>query len=292
MTKPLTGKIEIIPVDLLNKQRPLVEDLKRLATSLGLEFGWHYLLDISWIISHLGPVAGKRILDAGAGTGVIQWYLAAHGAEVISVDRMSRAYLPTRFRTRFRVQGLRSQDLAPISDLFRRDTSAKASVGSRVRNITGLFDPRRSAGKVLVYNQDLNSLEDLKDNSIDAVVAVSALEHNNPEQLKIVIAELLRVIKSGGLLLATLCAARDENWFHGASQGWCYTNDSLRDIFDMTADTPTNYDRYDELLEALKNCAELSDNLAAFYSRSGDNGMPWGVWDPQYQPVGVYKVKQ
>ena len=31
--------------------------------------------------------------------------------------------------------------------------------------------------------------------------------------------------------------------------------------------------------------------LAAFYARSGDNGMPWGKWDPQYQPVGVCKVK-
>ena len=38
--------------------------------------------------------------------------------------------------------------------------------------------------------------------------------------------------------------------------------------------------------------AELRDNLASFYFRSGDNGMPWGKWDPQYQPVGVCKVKR
>ena len=28
-------------------------------------------------------------------------------------------------------------------------------------------------------------------------------------------------------------------------------------------------------------------DLADFYFRSGDNGMPWGNWDPQYMPVGV-----
>jgi ubiquinone/menaquinone biosynthesis C-methylase UbiE len=123
------------------------------------------------------------------------------------------------------------------------------------------------------------------------VVAVSALEHNNPQDLKTVIAELLRVIKPGGMLLATLCAARDEDWFHDASQGWCYTADSLQDIFDLAVDTPNNYNRYDELFDELRNCAELRENLAAFYSRSGDNGMPWGLWDPQYQPVGVCKVK-
>lgn len=291
MTKPITEKLEILPVELLVEQRPLVEELKRLAASLGLEFGWHYLLDISWIISQLGATAGKHILDAGAGTGVIQWYLADHGAEVISVDRMSRAYLPTRFRTRFRAQGLRNQDLATINQLFRRDIRADVSLGSQVRNLAGLFDLRRSTGRVLIYNQDLRSLDDLKDNSVDAVVAVSALEHNNPQDLKTVIAELLRVIKPGGMLLATLCAARDEDWFHDASQGWCYTADSLQDIFDLAVDTPNNYNRYDELFDELRNCAELRENLAAFYSRSGDNGMPWGLWDPQYQPVGVCKVK-
>ncbi len=35
------------------------------------------------------------MLDAGAGTGVLQWYLAQQGAAVISVDRMSRALVAT-----------------------------------------------------------------------------------------------------------------------------------------------------------------------------------------------------
>ena len=48
---------------------------------------------------------------------------------------------------------------------------------------------------------------------------------------------------------------------------------------------------HDELLNSLKSSTELREKLAQIYFQSGDNGMPWGKWDPQYQPVGVCKVK-
>lgn len=105
------------------------------------------------------------------------------------------------------------------------------------------------------------------------------------------VAEIMRKLKPGGKLLATLCAGKDKDWFHEASQGWCYTDATLLRLFDLTEDTPSNYARYDELLNALKHSAELRDKLAKIYFQSGDNGMPWGKWDPQYQPVGVCKVK-
>ncbi len=128
-------KLELLSVDLLDQQRPLVEALKNLARSLGLEFGWHYLLDLTWIITQLGPVEGKHLMDAGAGTGILQWYLAQQGAQVISVDRMSRALLPLRFRKRFNVQGLRAgaeQDLAPSWQVIMSRFSAKAGIPAMV----------------------------------------------------------------------------------------------------------------------------------------------------------------
>ena len=134
-------------------------------------------------------------------------------------------------------------------------------------------------------------MPDIPDNSLDAVVAVSALEHNTPEGLSEVVKELQRVLKPGGILLATLGAAKKDDWFHQASHGWCYTDTSLRKLFDLPASTPSNYAAYDQIMTDLKNCSELRDNLASFYYKSGDNGMPWGVWDPQYPPVGVRKVK-
>jgi SAM-dependent methyltransferase len=297
-----TDRIEILSVELLDQNRVVVEDLKRLARTLGLEFGWHYLLDLSWILSLLGNVNGLRLMDAGAGTGILQWYLARGGAQVISVDRLSRATLPLRFRRRFRVKGLRGKvDLLPAGQAFVRNFNRPASgswarrwalrVAAQAKDVWGWLQPPYGKGSVLIYNRDLANLADVVENSLDAVVAVSALEHNTPEGLKAVVQELMRVLKPGGVLLATLTAGKDQDWWHEASSGWCYTDRTLRQLFDLPKDAPSNYDRYDELFAALKDCAELRDNLASFYFQSKDKGMPGGVWDPQYQPVGVCKVK-
>ena len=142
-----------------------------------------------------------------------------------------------------------------------------------------------------MYNQDLKNLTHIPDDSMDAVVAVSALEHNQPPGLVQVVKELMRVLKPGGVLLATLGAARDQDWFHEPSSGWCYTESSLRNIFNLSKNVPSNYEAYDRLFSELRDCSELRDNLASFYFKSGDNGMPWGVWDPKYQSVGVCKIK-
>ena len=295
MTTKLLEKIEILSVELLNQNRPQVVALKQLAKSLGLEFGWHYLLDLTWILQHLGPVQGKRIIDAGAGTGVLQWYLADGGADVLSVDRLSRSHLALRFRNRFNVHGLRPIDLAPAGKVFRSNFRGGASFSNiitrQTRDLVGIASIRRSPGQVTIYNQDLKNLADIPDNSIDAVVAVSALEHNQPEGLAQVVTELLRVLKPGAPLLATLTAGHPEDWWHEPSSGWCYTDDSLRHLFQLDPDTPSNYDRFEELLTEIVNCAELRDGLARFYFQTGNNGMPWGRWEPQYSPVGVCKIK-
>ncbi len=299
MNSSVEEKIEILPVSLLDQQRWQVEGLKRLAQSLGIGLGWHYLLDWSWILSHLGDARGKKILDAGAGEGLLQWFLAEQGAQVLSVDRSSRAEISLRFRARYPIRGLRSEDLSPASRVVRRNLSQARSLPAKAlatgRGAAGMLMaalPKPAPGRVVIYNQDLQSMSLVPDNSQDAVVAVSALEHNTPEGLALVVGELMRVLKPGGILLATLGASRDQDWFHEPSKGWCYSDGTLRRIFSLPAQAPSNYSRYDELFTALKNCAELRDNLAGFYSQSGDNGMPWGKWDPQYQPVGVCKIKE
>ncbi len=303
----LTEKIEILSVQLLDENRELVSELKELARSLNMELGWHYLLDLTWILKQLGPVAGKRLMDAGAGTGLIQWYLAQAGAEVISVDRLDRSALPLHFRSRFRVQGLRPTDLLPANRVptgpfFRRwlkkiisqvrslAYDIKVKEYQRPSALAGTVDPK--LGRVWIYNQDMANLAGIPDDSLDAIVSVSALEHNTPQGLEAVVKELMRVLKPGGVLLATLTAGRDKDWWHEPSSGMCYTDATLRKLFALPADAPSNYSQYDQLFEALRNCAELRDNLARFYFKSAKNGMPWGKWDPQYQPVGVCKIKE
>lgn len=293
--------IEILSVDLLDQNRALVEELRRFASSIRLEFGWHYLLDITWILSRLGVVAGKHIMDAGAGFGIIQWYLASKGAQVISVDRVSRDALGLRFRSRFHARGFRGSDLQPPLNVLKNRFLQKVDgplyrqllvkMASPLREMTDYFHPSQGSGQVLIYNRDLSNLALIQDGSLDAVVSVSSLEHNSQSGLQQVVAEIMRVLKPGGVLLATLEAARDEDWWHEESSGWCYTEESLRRLFDLPPGVPSSYNRYDELFEALRNNEELRDNLASFYFKSDKNGMPRGVWDPKYQPVGICKIK-
>jgi SAM-dependent methyltransferase len=295
VASPTQGeKIELLSVALLDEYRQQVNALKRLAQSINLEFGWHYLLDLTWILAQLGEACGRQMMDGGAGTGILQWFLAEQGAQVISVDRSSRAELPLRYRTRFRARGLRPEDLTPWREVLKVDFARKMPIRSKLsflaRELVGFSLPERSAGVVILYNQDLKDLVDIPSNSLDAVVAVSALEHNSREDLPVVVTELMRVLKPGGILAATLTAANEQDVWHTPSSGWCYTDASLRQAFNLPH-APSNYAQFDELFAALRNCAELRDNLAKFYFASGNNGMPWGKWDPQYLPVGVVKIK-
>ena len=118
-------KIEILNVELLNRHRLLVEQLKSLAAELDLELGWHYLLDLSWIITNLEAIDGRTILDAGAGIGLMQWYLAKEGAQVISVDRLDRSDMDLRYRSCFHVEGFREADLSPIHSILLKSFSRK-----------------------------------------------------------------------------------------------------------------------------------------------------------------------
>jgi SAM-dependent methyltransferase len=298
-TRQIEERIEILSVSLLDQHRPVVEELKQLARSLGIGIGWHYLLDWIWILSILSQVRGTNVLDAGAGEGLLQWFLAGKGYEVLSVDRASRAELSLRYRARYRVQGLRPADLNPGFRVWlkniRMASRGSEKLASTIRGLGGLAQIAlpflKAPGNVWIFNQGLADMATISDRSQDAIVAVSSLEHNSPQGLEKVVNELIRVLKPGGILLATLGAAQDQDWFHGPSQGWCYTEPSLRRIFNLSPGVPSNYDHYDDLMESLRGCSELREDLAGFYFRSGDNGMPWGKWDPQYQPVGICKVK-
>ncbi len=291
--------IELLSVGLLEKQAAFVRGFREKAAGLGIQLGWHYVLDLAWIASNLGDPEGKSILDAGAGTGVLQWWLADRGASVVSVDQADRADLSCRFRLAYRVQGLQEKDLYSAWRLawVRLADGSKPGL-FRIRGalralVTALVSPMlpKSRGRITLHCEDLSDLQDLPNEAFEAVVAVSALEHNDRIKLERIVDELLRVLKPGGVLVATLGAARDQDWYHEPSRGWCYTDETLAAVFRLSPNYSSNYSEYDSLLERVKNSADLRENLAPMFFESGDNGMPWGIWDPKYQPVGVLKRK-
>lgn len=293
--------LEILSGELLLNQSACIQEFQKLSRHLEIGLGWHYLLDLCWAAQEVDPVSGMQVVDAGAGMGIMQWWLAEQGVDVISVDRLSRRHLPEPFRQCYRVQGLREEDLAPLPRPGLRGFLPPLSprrwhlyprkLATSLRQWHSKSEAASDSGTIFIYNQVLASMPDIPDNAVDAVVSISALEHNPPDELRACVTELMRVLKPGGKLIVTLSAAKEHDWFHEPSQGWCYTEATLRDIFDLSTDCPSNYDHYDELFEALQYSRELRDNLADFYFKSGNNGMPWGVWDPRYQPVGIVKVK-
>jgi len=293
-------KIEIPSVGLLDEKRPIVDEFRALARRLAhTSIGWSYYLEWAWIFGQIdrADLAGKTVLDAGAGLGLSQWYLAEHGARVYSVDRLSRACLPLYLRKRYDVRGLREEDLLPPSKFlnpFDHSAGWREKTRNFARSLRGALahlPSGRAPGTVLIYNQDLAHLADIPDSSVDLVVSTSSLEHNTAAKLGTVADELMRVLRTGGALIATLAASRDEDWFHADSHSQCYTDITLRNLFKLPSEAPSNYSVYNELMQGVRDCSELRDGLSYHYYLSGKNGMPWGRWKPVYLPVGVVRVK-
>jgi len=264
------GRLELLEVGLLDKLRPLVEEFRALTLDLGLVVGWHYLLDQAWLADRLGDVRGKTVLDAGAGMGTMQWWLAGRGARVISVDLLPRRRVPEQFFKRYRISGLTPSD---IPETIPKPHPAVSF-----------------PGEVLLHTADLAQMPAVPDESVDIVASISSLEHNERDKLPGVIAELERVLKPGGRMLVTLSATGGADYYHQPSKGWVLSEATLRSLFGLS-NLPSNFDRFDAVFQALKGCRELTDNLHPFYFKSGENGMPWGKWNPQYMPVGIERVK-
>ena len=291
--------IELLHTGLLEEHRGLVRELRSLSESLDIPLGWHYILDLVWILSKAVDVADRTILDAGAGWGLLQWVLAERGSTVISVDRNSRSDPGERLRRRFRLCGLTAGDLksATIRETWA-DARARGYIlasyraGRRAVQLLRYCLSSMAPGQVLFHKADLAHLTSLATASVDVVVSVSAIEHNELDTVGAVVDELMRVLKPGGRLLATVSATRDADFWHQPSRGWCLTEQTLRKVFHLGSETPSNFSEYDDRFAELVASNELRNHLAQFYFDSGNNGMPWGVWDPQYHPVGILMTKR
>ncbi len=291
------GELELLSVDLLEKYRDRADYFLALSRRLTITPGWHYLLDWLWLDHRLSQADGAHVLDAGAGVGLMQWHLAAQGVHVTSVDRSSRAHLPLHLRHWYNARGMRLQDLCPFPvTLDPRERGFSCRERLVVLGKSGLGSLRhlgrpRAKGLVSIYTQDLASLSEIPSDSVDAVVAVSSLEHNLPDGMQSIVHELWRVLRPGGALLATMSAAREDDWYHAPSRSHCYTEATLRRILHLPRATRSNFAHYESILAALRDCAELRDALPKSYFRSGENGMPWGIWNPVYLPVGIAVAK-
>jgi ubiquinone/menaquinone biosynthesis C-methylase UbiE len=325
LTRLKTDKIEILGLDLFSSHREEMQFIESLQKDLRQGIGWHYYLDLAWMVRQISQLKkGSLVLDAGAGTGLAQFVLAELGYDVLSVDFANRNFSGRALqRYSNRIHHINDQTEEVFDNRYTRHLATNYQVSlvrsslipgwllPKLRSLRRLGKPlngpknisslterheKRVAdsglGRIFLYKGDLKNLSDLADSAVDGIISISALEHNEHKDFKRCVAELSRVLRPGGKMCITISASTADDWLHEPSLGWCYSEATLKDLFDLPKDTPSNYEQKHELFERLRGeNNELSKRLAPFYFKSGNNGMPWGIWDPQYQPVGVVKIK-
>ena len=302
------SKVEIqLLSDRLPAENPhILAEIDLLRQGLFKDIGWHYYVDLIWVILQLqqsGLKPGSTILDAGAGSGLLQFLLSYYGYHVLSVDFAPRK-IPFYIRKLFPIETLSTAATSHehyvahmalarsrynlIRKLWLYSVNQKFQLSSwfRLKRALSSHEPR--PGKVTIIQNDMRQMRQVTSQSVDAVVSVSAVEHMEPDQLPFVINEFARVMKpEAGLILTTNASGTDQSWFHEPSQGWCYSLASIEAWFTNCSKSKGYFTDYSILLEDYQKNDFLRQRLAQFHYFSANNGMPNGVWNPVYIPVGV-----
>lgn len=290
--------IELLSTEFLDENREIVDFVYSEKKRFGSGLGWHYILDISWILKNMSDLPqGSVVLDAGAGNGLLQFLLAELGFKVISVDFSPRIPPPNCanfWKIIFMDNGI-DYDNEYIKHLKKNYPAGHLPMQQQVAALTpeDLEKALHSTDNALIYyRSDFTDMRLIRDNLVDCVVSVSALEHNEHTVASRAVQELTRVLKPEHKMLLTVSASLTDDWYHEPSKGWCYSEKTLKNLFNLPHDTPSNFSQKEAIFEKLKKPDnELHRNLEKFYFQSGENGMPWGIWNPQYLPVGILRVK-
>jgi ubiquinone/menaquinone biosynthesis C-methylase UbiE len=322
----MEDKIELLEAGLLNDKNKL-QAIDHWLDVMNWPNGWHYDLDIVWILQHiekLGLPKGATIIDAGAGLGVTQFILASCGYNVISLDFTSRK-VPRFSKGIFMIENI-ERDLGSYTHEymeFMKYDQEQASKSRKSRTPFSLmqkaFDLKRlnlnvykgrvlfkkvfnlsylsesmkdhkGFGKITFLRGTFNSIP-LKDSIADALVSVSAFEHNTYKDIPGSVNEFMRVIKKGAPLLITTSAAEKEDWYFKSPKAWNFTRGSLSGWFGISDDRIIF--NYRDAFEKITRSRELEGRISSFYKFNGENGLPFGdLKKAKYLPVGIVKVKK
>tara|TARA_Y100000589_G_scaffold28724_1_gene23894 strand:- start:20441 stop:21400 length:960 start_codon:yes stop_codon:yes gene_type:complete len=221
--------------------------------------GWHYDLDIIWIIEKLNEYdikPGDWILDAGAGQGLLQFILLAKGYNVISYDYSKRNIL-FRANKIFNIKN-NVKDLDYSHKYMKRIKYSPNKKNSKslinyfrrcglkvfLKNIfiwlfnyciylsEIFFSNKKAYGKLIMYRgafQDLSKL-DIK---VNAVVSLSAIEHCDKEEIKFCLDEMYKKLSKGPLIITTSIHDLKDDKYEDFFSSWTFGFDSLLNLFNI-----------------------------------------------------------
>lgn len=315
--------IELLGESLIKEEAALALDILGFSTRYNAPLGWHYLLDFIWVLRELKNEKNLTILDAGAGSGLLQYILAEYGNHVISADMNKkrtihplgeRLFHTTSYETAHHIRhhyftAGGNHCIEKTSYVFDRFLStspkgllkavkkrlslhAKSLRERHLRSKTLLdsfikIDKSTPKFNLIFYNTDLRCLDRIEENSIDAVVSISAIEHNTPEEVVFVLAELNRVLKPDGKMLLTVSANHPSSIYHDPSHSWTLNEPDLVKVYGLREGYRSNFNSYTRIQKDFKNSSYLNRWLSHRYFSSSKNGMPNGIWNPCYLPVGL-----
>ncbi len=305
----MKGEARILDVELL-EEKEILHEIDEWLTLLNWDNGWHYDLDIIWILKSLEKnniKPGSTILDAGAGMGVLQFILAARGYNVISLDFAKRS-MPTSVLNLFdfKMEENEVEDENPYRSFMRFDKGArkerevsiaklitfslkKRFGGARSRFITLLnnIKNKKYKGSIKILQASFNEIP-LESNSVDAVVSISAIEHNDFDLNGRAVSEFERILNNNGVSLVTTSVAdQEKSWFHKESMGWCFSEKDINDIFGADL-----IGKYEAVKKRMLSSTVLKKRLSMAYKISSRNGLPHGDFNKiQYLPVGIMRKK-
>jgi 2-polyprenyl-3-methyl-5-hydroxy-6-metoxy-1,4-benzoquinol methylase len=272
------------------------------------QLGWHYITDITWMYSRIKHWPREtRILDAGGGFGPLQFLLAEMGFQVTNID-MVLAQPPLKYSVRYGTKLQILPSFAPTDykeflsrnkeKSFNRDLKkilkenfiynywskqSYAMSHDRWRSSVNLSDTPLGSIKWCVGN--LCHMPEISSGDFDAVVSLSAWEHIPYELLNSALTEIRRVLKPDAKWAVTTSATEaTSTYWHEPSKSNCFSINDLENKFGAKTLASQNPEM---ILDNYRQCSYLKDNLAEFYKKSGNYGMPWGKWEPKYIPVGL-----
>jgi len=302
---------ELLDPELFNKYKKEVLYIDKWLKIINRSNGWHYHLDILWILQELknaGIKKGATILDAGAGMGIAQFVLASLGYNIISLDFTARVK-PKFAKNIFDIK-LNSQDLDykhPYMDYIKyKDGSEKKDLKNiKNRNLTRSFYSKIRTLKNFITNK-LETFKDhsnfgkiefmraafhqipLKDKSVDAVISVSAIEHADRDIIKENLKEICRIVKDDGVsLITTSSTNKNETIYNEKYESWEFSESELNDLLKLN-----NKNDFGLVEKKYLKSKDFINRIDIFYSKEKSSDFYKRKFNKiPYFPIGIKLFK-
>ena len=280
------GRIKLLDIDLI-KDEVILKKFSYWSKIVKWVPGWHYDLDMSWILKNLELLnlkKGARILDAGAGQGIMQYILALKGYHVVSLD-FSKRKIPNVVKNKFQITLHNQnkldyyhsyQDFIKLENesVFRYENirkifyfkkiffRAKREINSFFYNLHYRFNNTKNVGKIDYIRAAFHDMPFQK-GYFDAVISLSALEHSDYKLLDKNIQELRSVVKkSGGVFITTSGTNELIDKYDEETGGWCFC---VKTLSRFTHNATDEFQKYKEIEKNIKNSKILLERLDSYY---------------------------